>query len=119
MDKHILTPVTPEILVNRIAEKTVKVLAERYNLEELFKPSLNLKDSLGDLIPKSEVRGKLASSSTLWKWERDGKIVSYGIGGKRFYKRSELLEAITKLKNGKSKKDKLLSNNKTRLQYEK
>jgi len=57
-----------------------------------------VKDPLDDLIPKSEVRGKFASSSTLWKWEKEGKIQSYGIGGKRYYKRSELMEALTKLK---------------------
>lgn len=43
-----------------------------------------------EFIPKSEVRGKFASSSTLWNWEKMGKLNSYGIGGKRFYKRSEL-----------------------------
>lgn len=55
-------------------------------------------DPLNDFIPKQEVRGKLASSATLWQWEKAGKIKSYGIGGKRFYKRSELTAAIKPVK---------------------
>lgn len=43
-----------------------------------------------EYVPKSEIRGKFASSATLWNWEKQGKLKSYGIGGKRFYKRSEL-----------------------------
>lgn len=55
-------------------------------------------DPLDDFIPKSEVRGKLASSSTLWKYEKEGKLQAYSIGGKRFYKRSEIMDALVKLK---------------------
>ena len=61
-------------------------------------PETKQQDPLDDLIPKSEVRGKIASASTLWKYEKEGKIKSYAIGGKRFYKRSELMEAFTELK---------------------
>ena len=35
--------------------------------------------------------------STLWKWERDKKIKSSGIVGRRFFKRSELMEALVPL----------------------
>lgn len=35
--------------------------------------------------------------STLWKWEKDKKIKSYGIEGRRFFKRSELMEALVPL----------------------
>ena len=34
---------------------------------------------------------------TLWRWEKAGKIKSYGIEGKRFYKRTELMEALIPL----------------------
>jgi len=66
--------------------------------KQVEQKTLPAEDPLNDLISKSEVRGKLASASTLWKWEKSGKIQSYGIGGKRFYKRSELMAAIIKLK---------------------
>jgi len=36
-------------------------------------------------------------SSTLWHWTNKGKVKAYGIGSRRYYKRSELLEALTPL----------------------
>ncbi len=57
-----------------------------------------VKDPLGDYIPKSEVRGKIMSSSTLWKHERKGSLKTYAIGGKRYYKRSEFENLIQEVK---------------------
>ena len=37
-------------------------------------------------------------SSTLWRWTNQGKIIAYGIGSKRFYKKEELLESLIQLK---------------------
>lgn len=37
-------------------------------------------------------------SSTLWSWTNAGKVKAYGIGSRRFYKRSELMESLTLLK---------------------
>ena len=36
--------------------------------------------------------------STLWRWTNKGKVKAYSISGKRYYKRSELLESLTLLK---------------------
>lgn len=36
--------------------------------------------------------------STLWSWTNKKKIKAYGIGARRYYKRSELLESLTLLK---------------------
>ena len=41
-------------------------------------------------------------SSTLWSWTNKGKVKAYGIGARRYYKRSELLECLTHLKKQKS-----------------
>jgi hypothetical protein len=38
-------------------------------------------------------------SSTLWAWTNKNKVKAYGIGARRYYKRSELLESLTLLKN--------------------
>ncbi len=57
-----------------------------------------VKDPLSDYIPKSEVRGKIMSSSTLWKHERKGSLKTYAIGGKRYYKRSEIENLIQEVK---------------------
>jgi hypothetical protein len=37
-------------------------------------------------------------NSTLWRWTNKNKVIAYGIGGRRYYKRSELLECLTPLK---------------------
>ncbi|MFH4969325.1 helix-turn-helix domain-containing protein [Gaetbulibacter sp. M240] len=38
------------------------------------------------------------NSSTLWSYTVKGKLKAYGIGARRYYKRSELLECLTLLK---------------------
>lgn len=49
-----------------------------------------------DLITRKEAIKLLSTTpATLWRWEKHGKIKSYGIEGKRYYKRTELLEALT------------------------
>ncbi len=50
-----------------------------------------------EYIPKTEVRGVLASSSTLWNWENKGKLKLYAIGGKRFYKRTDIEALFTEV----------------------
>ena len=37
-------------------------------------------------------------SSTLWHWTNKGKVIAYGIGNRRYYKKAELLESLTPLK---------------------
>ena len=37
-------------------------------------------------------------SSTLWAWTNKGKVIAYGIGNRRYYKKAELLESLTQLK---------------------
>jgi hypothetical protein len=37
-------------------------------------------------------------SSTLWHWTNKGKVIAYGIGNRRYYKKAELLECLTPLK---------------------
>lgn len=55
------------------------------------------KDVFDEYIPKTEVRGKLASNSTLWQWENKGKLKLYAIGGKRFYKRTDIEALFTEV----------------------
>lgn len=53
-------------------------------------------------IPRTDVVGKLATATTLWRWEKQGKLKSYGIGGKRFYKRADIEQLFTEIKKGGS-----------------
>lgn len=33
-------------------------------------------------------------SSTLWEWTNAGKVQVYGMGGRRYYKKAELIQAL-------------------------
>jgi hypothetical protein len=37
-------------------------------------------------------------SSTLWAWTNNGKVKAFGLGARRYYKRSDLMECLTLLK---------------------
>ncbi len=57
------------------------------------------KSEKNDLIVRKEALELLnISSSTLWLYEKEGKIQGYGVKGKRYYKRSEILKSIIEKK---------------------
>jgi hypothetical protein len=60
------------------------------------------KDNAEELLTREETCQFLKiDSSTLWHWTNKGKVTAYGIGARRYYKRSDLLESLTLLKNKK------------------
>ena len=88
----LLQELTPQQLGNLIDEK----LVTRF---EQMKKELNSKQANDDLLTRDETCKFLKiDSSTLWAWTNKGKVKAYGIGARRYYKRSEILEAITLLK---------------------
>ncbi|UKM65370.1 helix-turn-helix domain-containing protein [Flavobacteriaceae bacterium GSB9] len=69
------------------------------SVEELQK-ELQSKNFKEELLTREETcRFLKIDSSTLWSWTNKGKVRAYGIGARRYYKRSELLECLTLLKN--------------------
>ena len=94
----IFTAIEPRVLVREIAEKVAANLLEKKE-PETQKESSN---PLDDYIPKTEVRNRLASSSTLWKYENEGRLKVYGVGGKRYYKKTDLENLFTEIKQKKS-----------------
>ena len=91
MEQMIFSQINSQSLIKQIVEQvTAKVLEAVQANETDVQP-----DIFDKYIPKTEVRGKLASSSTLWSWENKGKLKLYAIGGKRFYKRTDI-EALFK-----------------------
>jgi hypothetical protein len=95
MEQMIFSQINSQSLIEQIVEQvTAKVLeAVQENNEKNVQP-----DIFDEYIPKTEVRGKLASSSTLWQWENSGKLKLYAIGGKRFYKRTDIEALFTEVK---------------------
>ena len=86
MDEVKLTEVLNRILEDKIPKLIPLV------------PPVKDPDPLDEYIPKAAVRGKILSSSTLWKHERKGNLKTYAIGGKRYYKRSEIENLIQEVK---------------------
>ena len=68
------------------------------NVAELQK-ELQSKKFTEELLTRTEACKFLKiDSSTLWAWTNKGKVKAYGIGARRYYKRSELLESLSLLK---------------------
>jgi len=67
-------------------------------ISQLHKEQL-IKNFNEELLTREETCQFLKiDSSTLWAWTNKGKVKAYGIGARRYYKRSELLECLTLLK---------------------
>ena len=67
-------------------------------ISELQKEIL-IKNFTEELLTREETCKFLKiDSSTLWHWTNKSKVKAYGIGARRYYKRSELLECLTFLK---------------------
>lgn len=70
----------------------------RNGIFELQK-ELQTKDNSEELMTREETCQFLKiDSSTLWAWTNNGKVKAYGIGARRYYKKSEIIECLTQLK---------------------
>jgi len=89
----LLQDLTPQQLSDLITQSVKNQL-------ENFTEGLNTQNANDDLLTRDETCDFLKiDSSTLWAWTNKGKVKAYGIGARRYYKRSELLEALTLMKN--------------------
>lgn len=60
---------------------------------------LNFQNNSEELLTREETCKFLKiDSSTLWAWTNKGKVLAHGIGARRYYKRSELLECLILIK---------------------
>ena len=67
-------------------------------IQELQK-ELQTKDNSEELMTREETCQFLKiDSSTLWAWTNNGKVKAYGIGARRYYKKTEIMECLTLLK---------------------
>jgi len=88
----LLQNISPEELGNLIDDKL------KNQIEDLIVHLSNLKSN-DELLTREETCKFLSiDSSTLWAWTNKGKVKAYGIGNRRYYKRSELLECLKPLK---------------------
>ena len=80
--------ITIEELTEIISEKALQ------KLESLIK-SIHVDEELLTRAQTSELLK--VNFTTLWKWTKAGKIHSYGLGNRVYYKRGELMKAVISL----------------------
>lgn len=89
MHNVVLSPISTDTLIERIAERTVEIL----NQKQAPQPEAK------DLLTRKETAELLqVNIATIWRWTNSGKLNQYGIGGRTYYKRSEVLESVKSLK---------------------
>jgi hypothetical protein len=80
----------------------------RLDLEEIIKQAVktqlqefsksNIIYNPNELLTRTEACSFLKiNMTTLWNWSKKGKIISYGIGNRVYYKKSELLDRLVRL----------------------
>lgn len=88
------------ILLENLNKQTLKELIKdgvKSQLED-FKKTLNTHNP-DELLTREETCKFLQiDSSTLWHWTNKSKVKAYGIGNRRYYKKTELLNCLTPLK---------------------
>lgn len=83
---------TPEQLVELINNGVKSQLNE-------FRKELKNQTANEELLTRKQTCEFLQiDSSTLWHWTNKGKVKAYSIAGKRYYKRSEIMNSLTLLK---------------------
>ena len=88
------------ILLENLDAESLKELIKdgiKSQLED-FKETLNTQNP-DELLTRDQTCTFLQiNSTTLWHWTNKGKVKAYGIGNRRYYKKSELLESLHPVK---------------------
>lgn len=88
------------ILENLSVEQLQQLIGTtvRNSIVELQKQIQTQSDNEALMTREETCQFLKVDSSTLWAWTNQGKVKAYGIGARRYYKKSELLECLTLLK---------------------
>lgn len=82
---HNITPDELKVLISETIKNELEIFAKKINLKE---PE--------ELLTRTEAAKFLKINlTTLWIWSKKGKLKSYGIGNRVYYKRSEIEQAST------------------------
>ncbi len=84
----LLQDINPEEFANLIDERVKNRL-------DAFKKELGIHKSEELLTREETCKFLKINSSTLWSHTNKGRLKAYGIGSRRYYLKSELLEALT------------------------
>lgn len=90
MDSILFSGIKPQDFKKEILEEIKSFLQELLPQKEVEQGS--------DYLTRQQVAEMLSIDlSTLHNWTKQGKLISYGIGHRVYYKRSEIEQAIIKL----------------------
>ncbi|MBK5208736.1 MAG: helix-turn-helix domain-containing protein [Flavobacteriaceae bacterium] len=87
-----------QIILEVLSKEELKKL-----IGDSIKEAMDFKESLKDLKDELLTREEACkflkiNSSTLWHWTKKGKIISYGIASRKYYKKNELLDTLVESK---------------------
>tara|TARA_B110000483_G_scaffold70813_1_gene88437 strand:- start:763 stop:1047 length:285 start_codon:yes stop_codon:yes gene_type:complete len=89
---------THQIIFDVLSKEELKDLVGK-SLEEVIKNNSLTQPPDQELLTREETCKLLkVDSSTLWRWTNKGKVIAYGIGNRRFYKKEELISSLIQLK---------------------
>jgi hypothetical protein len=88
-----------QILLHCITPDELRQIIKEVIREELLevKKQFQEKDSEILMTRKETCKFFKIDSTTLWHWTNKGKIDSYGIGNRRYYKKEDLLNSLVLL----------------------
>jgi hypothetical protein len=87
------------LLQNVSPEELTKLISDgiKGQLDDL-KKLIDVRDP-NELLSRDEACKYLQiDSSTLWHWTNKKKVIAYGIGNRRYYKKAELVESLIPVK---------------------
>lgn len=89
------------ILISEMTPEQLELLVGSSVKSQLhdFKKTLANLQANDELMTRDEACAFLKiNASTLWHWTNKGKVLAFGIGSRRYYKRSQLLDCLKPLK---------------------
>ena len=88
------------ILLQNVSPERLKELIKEGVKSQLndFKETLQTYNPDELLTREQTCKFLQIDSSTLWAWTNKGRVIAYGIGNRRYYKKAELLNSLQQLK---------------------
>lgn len=91
---------TNSILLQNVSPEALAELIKAGIKSQLddFKKDLQIHNADELLTREQTCEFLQIDSSTLWHWTNKSKVIAYGIGNRRYYKKAELLDCLIPLK---------------------
>lgn len=84
---HNLTPEDLEELIRKVVSEQLEAFRKNTSTE-----------NLDELLTRAEACTLLKiNMTTLWNWSKKGRIISYGIGNRVYYKRGEFMNSLVRI----------------------